>query len=208
MLKNPSNIGFQVHLRSFKAYFFNSGPSNFRLFKIGPKPSRKYPQTVPKSSPNHPKSVPKFSLISMFFDIFRKFPNYYYWVVVVLLIPYWIWAYNLTFEPITGLRHYSGWIRLVFYADSCRRFVFWLVRNPFRDHFYPWFQAEELLLLLLLLRPPPYVAAHTNAMLKLSFNFQFCQAMQTVCTYVLYVVFPHVNHPIIHCMGAWRCSAK
>ena len=22
-----------------------------------------------------------------------------------------------------------------FYADSCRRFDFWLIRNPFRDHF-------------------------------------------------------------------------
>ena len=65
------------HFRPIKAYFFDSGPSNFRLFEVGPKPSRKYPQTVPKSPPNHPKSVPKFSKNSKNFDIFRKFPNYY-----------------------------------------------------------------------------------------------------------------------------------
>ena len=61
--KNPSNMS---HFRSIKAYFFDSGPSNFRLFKIGPKPPRKYSQTVPKSSPNHPKSVPNFSIFSIF----------------------------------------------------------------------------------------------------------------------------------------------
>ena len=59
-----------MDLRSFKGWFFNSELSNFRVFKIGPKSSRKYPQTIPKSPPNHPKSVPKFSI---FFDFFRFF---------------------------------------------------------------------------------------------------------------------------------------
>ena len=44
-------------------------------------------------------------------------------------------AYKPPFELITGLRDYSSWIRLVFYADSCRRFVFWLIRSPFRGRF-------------------------------------------------------------------------
>ena len=44
-------------------------------------------------------------------------------------------AYKSTFEPISGLRHYSSWIRLVFYADSCRRFVVWLCKSPFHDRF-------------------------------------------------------------------------
>ena len=47
----------------------------------------------------------------------------------------YFWAYNSTFELITGLCHYSSWIRLLFYADSCRRFVFSLIRNPFCDRF-------------------------------------------------------------------------
>ena len=45
-------------------------------------------------------------------------------------------AYKSTFEPLTGLRHFSGWIRLFFcFANSCRRFVVWLCTDPFRDHF-------------------------------------------------------------------------
>ena len=63
---------FQVYLRSCKAYFFKSGPSFFDFFKIGPKPSRKYSQTIPKSHPNHPKSVPKFSNISKIIVIFSE----------------------------------------------------------------------------------------------------------------------------------------
>ena len=57
-------IDFQVYLRSCKGNFFNSELSNFRFFKLGPKSSRKRPQTIPKVSPNHPKSIPKFSVVS------------------------------------------------------------------------------------------------------------------------------------------------
>ena len=92
--KNQSNMD---HFRSIKAYFFNSGPSNFRLFKIGPKPSRKYPQTVPKSPPNRPKSVSNFSIFSLF--LVRKFRIFF----DGFLMDFW-------------------WI---FYSGEARGLVFW-----------------------------------------------------------------------------------
>ena len=69
------------HFRSIWGHLrlnlFNSEPSFFRLFKVGPKPSRKYPQTVPKSPPDHPKSV-------LFFRFFRIF--YVFCVIVVVVV--------------------------------------------------------------------------------------------------------------------------
>ena len=75
-------------------------------------------QFHPVWAPQDPLGLPKGRLIDFFLYFFEDF-----------------WAYNWTFELVSGLCHYSGWIRLAFYADSCRRFVFSLIRNPFRDPF-------------------------------------------------------------------------
>ena len=54
-----------MYLRSFQGRFFNSELSNFRFFKVGPKSSRKYPQTVPEDPPKPTRSRPNI------FEIFE-----------------------------------------------------------------------------------------------------------------------------------------
>ena len=86
-------------------------------------------ESVPKIPPNRPKIIPKPSQIRP--KIFVFFSNFFDFFLTLGANPGvpWrpkadpffgdFWACNSTFEPITGLRHYSSWIRLVFLMQIC-----------------------------------------------------------------------------------------
>ena len=78
---------------------------------------RKSPKNIPKGPPKSPqtipKSIPNFYVFYIFYDFRGFFGDFL--------------AYKSTFEPITGLRHYSSWIRLVFlcrFVSSIRFFAY------------------------------------------------------------------------------------